>query len=56
MGGRDVFMDTADRCFSDAEYIAAGIPMAEDLSDCDVIMGVKEIPLDMLLENKTTFM
>ncbi len=32
------------RAFADAEFAAAGVPVQEDLSDCDVIIGIKEIP------------
>lgn len=41
------------RCFSDAEYVAQGIEMQEDLSDCDILMGIKEVPIDQLMANKT---
>lgn len=40
------------RCFSDNEYRAAGITLKDDLSDCDVLMGVKEVPVSQLIENK----
>jgi alanine dehydrogenase len=43
------------RCFSDDEYAAAGIRLNEDLSDCDVLFGVKEVRLDALLPDKTYF-
>ena len=35
------------RCFSDDEYRACGIELTADLSNCDVLMGVKEV-LDVL--------
>jgi len=41
------------RCFSDAEYDEAGITLTQDLSDCDVLLGVKEVPIDQLLPDKT---
>lgn len=41
------------RAFTDAEYAAQGLELKEDLSGCDVIMGVKEVPVDMLIEGKT---
>ena len=41
------------RCFSDAEYTDLGIALQDDLSDCDVIFGVKEVPVDNLIPNKT---
>jgi len=41
------------RAFQDQEYVEAGIVVQEDLSDCDVLLGVKEVPVDMLMPNKT---
>ena len=41
------------RCFSDDQYLSLGINMQEDLSDCDVIMGVKEVPIKDLIAEKT---
>ena len=42
-----------NRCYSDKEYLQAGIEVVEDLQHCDVLMGIKEVPVDMLLSNKT---
>jgi len=44
---------SAIRCFSDAMYIAEGITIVDDLSDCDVLIGVKEVPKESLIANKT---
>jgi alanine dehydrogenase len=44
---------SAIRCFSDAMYIAEGINIVDDLSDCDVLIGVKEVPKESLIANKT---
>lgn len=41
-----------NRCFSDEEYMALDIPLQEDLSDCDILMGVKEVPKPKLIPNK----
>ncbi|WP_284651980.1 NAD(P)-dependent oxidoreductase [Flavobacterium terrisoli] len=43
------------RIFSDAEYEKLGIEVADDISDCDVFFGVKEIPVDYLIPNKKYF-
>ena len=43
------------RCFSDEEYRKLGIPVQEELSNCDVLMGVKEVPLADLIPGKTYF-
>lgn len=40
------------RCFSDEEYQRQGVTLREDLSDCDLLMGVKEVPVEHLLSNK----
>ncbi|GAB5552466.1 MAG: NAD(P)-dependent oxidoreductase [Saprospiraceae bacterium] len=41
------------RCFGDEEYQGLEIPMQEDISECDVLLGVKEVPIDQLIPNKT---
>jgi len=43
------------RVFKDEEYSNLGIEVAEDISDCDVFFGVKEIPVDYLIPNKKYF-
>jgi len=43
------------RVFSDEDYATLGIELANDISDCDVFFGVKEIPVDYLLPNKKYF-
>ncbi len=43
------------RCFKDAEYQAEGVEMSEDLGNCDILMGIKEVPVDRLMEGKTYF-
>jgi len=41
------------RCFSDEEYIQEGIEVVGDISFCDLLMGVKEVPVSQLIPNKT---
>lgn len=41
------------RCYTDKEYELAGVEVKEDLDDCDILMGIKEVPTEMLIENKT---
>jgi hypothetical protein len=43
------------RCFSDAEYQAAGVTLTPDMAGCDVLMGIKEVPADQLIDGKTYF-
>lgn len=43
------------RCYTDDEYTAFGVTLQEDVSDCDVLMGVKEVPKELLIANKKYF-
>lgn len=43
------------RIFTDQEYRQAGFEVAGDVSDCDVMLGVKEVPLPSLIPNKKYF-
>lgn len=43
------------RCFTNEEFNYQDIVLQEDLSDCDVLLGVKEVPPALLLEGKTYF-
>lgn len=40
------------RAFTDDEYRAAGVEVVEDVSDCDLLIGVKEVPIDQLIDGK----
>jgi len=41
------------RAFADNEYHDLGFDVVTNLSDCDVLLGVKEVPVDALIPNKT---
>ena len=41
------------RCFSDQDYSSLSVPMTDDISAQDVLLGVKEVPIDQLIANKT---
>lgn len=41
------------RSFADGEYSNFGIEVVDDLSECDVLFGVKEVPIEMLIPEKT---
>ncbi|MCW3092330.1 MAG: alanine dehydrogenase [Ferruginibacter sp.] len=41
------------RCYNDKEYEIAGVEVLEDISGCDVLMGIKEVPVQMLIAGKT---
>ena len=51
-----LFVESSDiRVFSDDEYKEAGIDIAENMSHCDVLIGVKEVPIAALIPNKKYF-
>lgn len=41
------------RAFSDQKYVEAGATVQEDISDADIIFGLKEVEIDSLIPNKT---
>jgi alanine dehydrogenase len=41
------------RCFTDREYQTAGVEVKKDISECDIFLGIKEVPVDQLLPGKT---
>ncbi len=43
------------RCFSDEDYLEKGITVQDDLQECDVLLGVKEVPSEELLPGKIYF-
>jgi len=43
------------RVFPDEAYLEQGIEVVQNLNDCDVLLGVKEIPVDALIPNKKYF-
>ncbi|HEX2607514.1 MAG TPA: alanine dehydrogenase, partial [Flavisolibacter sp.] len=52
-GIRIIVEKSPDRCFSDEEYERAGVAVSEDLKDCSILLGIKEVPKEQLLTNKT---
>ena len=52
----EIVVERSDiRFFKDEEYENLGFEMTEDLNDCDVLFGVKEVPMDALIPNKKYF-
>ncbi|TDW48837.1 alanine dehydrogenase/PNT-like protein [Flavobacterium sp. 270] len=43
------------RVFSDIQYKSMGITVTDDISGSDVLFGVKEVPIDSLIPNKSYF-
>ncbi len=54
--GLEIVVESSDiRAFSDDEYIKEGIPVVHDVSDADVLIGVKEVPVEALIPEKKYF-
>ena len=52
----EIVVEQSDiRAFTDEEYAELGFELSDDLSDCDVLFGVKEVPVDALIPNKKYF-
>lgn len=51
-----VVQPSAGRCFADEDFRAAGVSLRENLDDCEVLIGIKEVPVSQLLDGKTYFM
>ncbi len=43
------------RVFQDADYESNGFQVCDDISDCDVMLGVKEVPIEALIPDKKYF-
>ncbi len=41
------------RTFKDVDYERLGVKVVQDISDCDVLLGVKEVPKEKLIPGKT---
>ena len=49
-----ITVQTSDiRCFSDNEYREAGVEVTDDISGCDLLVGVKEVAVASLFPGKT---
>lgn len=50
---RVIVEPSEERIFRDEEFRAAGARISHDLSECNIILGVKEVPLNDLIADKT---
>ncbi len=52
----EIKIESSDvRIFTDEQYKEKGFDVVSDMTDCDVLIGVKEVPLDALIPNKKYF-
>ena len=47
-----VVQESDIRCFRDDEYRSLDIEVAKDVSHCQILMGIKEVPIDKLIPEK----
>lgn len=50
-----VVESSPSRCFRDEEYREEGIEITQNLTDCDYLLGIKEVPISQFIPNKTYF-
>jgi len=54
--GWEVLVEPSDvRVFTDQEYVETGVTLSSDMQSCDILIGVKEVPIDQLIPHKTYF-
>ncbi|MBE6336706.1 MAG: alanine dehydrogenase [Lentimicrobiaceae bacterium] len=52
----EIVAESSDvRAYTDDEYKSLGIQVVNDLSDCDVLFGIKEATIDSIIPNKHYF-
>lgn len=52
----EIQVESSDiRVFSDQEYTAAGLSLGGDMESCEVLLGVKEVPIDALIPQRIYF-
>ena len=52
-GVKIVCQESLIRCYKDDEYRELDIEVRRVVDDCDILMGIKEVPVDELIANKT---
>ena len=51
-----IIVESSDiRIFSDEAYRKAGLEVKDDISEADIMLGVKEVPIEALIPNKKYF-
>lgn len=52
---RIIVQSSGTRCFSDREYGTAGIKVQDDVSEADILLGIKEVPVESLIKGRSYF-
>lgn len=50
-----IVQESETRCYHDKEYLNEGIKVTAGIKGCDILMGIKEVPVEDLVANKTYF-
>ncbi|HET9825439.1 MAG TPA: alanine dehydrogenase, partial [Chitinophagaceae bacterium] len=48
-----IVQSSSTRCFTDREFLMAGVEVKEDITDCDILLGIKEVPVEQLIPART---
>lgn len=48
-----VVQPSPQRTYTDQEYADLGVPLVEDIRDRELLLGIKEVPVDKLISGKT---
>ena len=43
------------RSYADQEYLDVGVQVVQEVSDCHILLGVKEVPIEQLIPDKHYF-
>lgn len=54
-GFKVYIQESPTRCFANEDYMKSGFDLSEDMNKCDVLFGVKEVPISALIPEKTYF-
>src|SRR5690349_19700513 len=52
-GVRIICQESEVRAFADNEYADLGVEVKKDVSECDILMGIKEVQIKDLIADKT---
>ena len=54
-GIKVIVQPSSNRCYTEDEFQDVGAVIQEDVTEASVIFGVKEVPMENLMSNKTYF-
>ncbi len=53
ISGLEILVESSpNRCYQDKEYEREGIPIVTDISNADILLGIKEVPIHQLIAHK----